>query len=441
MLERTSAATKGEQWLTKARELFIRSFGVDFSAPVFERAKGAVVVDVDGNEYLDFSSGQMCATVGHTHPRVVEAIKRAADQVAHIESTSLTPEVITLGKRLVDLLPAPLKKVLFMSTGSESTESAVKIVKKATKKFEVVGLSDGFHGATWGATSMTFIPSRRSGYGPALPGNYVIPAPNCYRCPLKTTFPQCDFACARVGFDLVDKQTVGSLAAMIAEPIQGAAGYIDPPPGYFNLLRDLCRDREMSLIFDEAQTGLGRVGDMWGFDRDGVVPDVVCVSKTLGGGIPLAAIATSPDIEEAALRNGFWYYTSHLNEPLPAAVGLAVLDVIREETLVQAAREKGEYLKRGLLALKDKYEIVGDVRGRGLLMGVDFVQDPITKAPAEADAERITRICLERGLCMAPIRQRGRYFVWRVAPPLTISYGEIDRALDIIERAIREVRP
>lgn len=432
--------SKGQLSLAKAQELFIRSFGSDYASPVIEKASGAVVTDVDGKEYLDFSSGQMCATVGHSHPRVVAAVKDCAERLMHTESTSVSPQVVTLGRRLVDLLPAPLKKVLLMSTGSEATEAAVKVVKKATKKFEIVGLADGFHGATWGATSITFISHRRAGYGPALPGTYAIPAPNCYRCPLHLTFPDCDYACARVGFDLVDKQSVGSLAAVIAEPIQGAGGYVVPPPGYFATVRDLCREREMLLILDEAQTGLGRVGDLWGFEQDGAVPDVICISKTLGGGMPLAAIVTSAVLEEKAFSNGFWYYTSHLNEPLPSAVGLAVLDVIQEENLVAAAREKGAYLKAGLLALKDRYEIIGDVRGRGLLMGVDFVQDRITKQPAEADAERITRFCLEQGLCMAAIRQRGRYFVWRVAPPLTISYAEIDRALEIIERAIRAVR-
>ncbi|MGH7275611.1 MAG: aspartate aminotransferase family protein, partial [Candidatus Rokuibacteriota bacterium] len=299
--------------------------------------------------------------------------------------------------------------------------------------------AEGFHGSTWGASSSTFIPYRRAGYGPTVPGTYVIPSPDCYRCPLTLTFPSCDYACARVGFDLVDHQSVGALAALIAEPILGAAGVVEPPPGYFTLLKHLCRQRDMLFVLDEAQTGLGRVGQMWGFDADGAVPDIVAISKTLGGGIPLAATATSPAIEEQAYRNGFWFYTSHLNEPLPSAVGLAVLDVIREEKLVEAAREKGEYLKAGFLRLKDRYEIIGDVRGRGLLMGVDFVRDRVSKKPAEAEAEAISRICLDRGVFMSPIRQRGRYYVWRVAPPLTITYPEIDRALEVAEGAIRSV--
>ncbi|MFQ5829125.1 MAG: aspartate aminotransferase family protein, partial [Candidatus Methylomirabilia bacterium] len=359
-----------EGLLAEARRLLVRSSWSEFLLPVIERASGAVITDVDGQDYLDFSSGQMCATVGHNHPKIVEAIRKSSEGVFHLNSSMLSPEVIALAQRVTDLLPGPLKKIFFLSTGGESTEAALKMAKKAMGKFEIVGLADSFHGSTAGALSSTFIPKRRAGHGPMLPGTHAIFAPNCYRCPLNLTFPECDYACARAGFELVDKQSVGSLAALIAEPVQGAGGIVDPPPGYLAVLRDLCREREMLFILDEAQTGLGRLGDMWGFERDGAAPDILALSKTLGGGIPLAATVTSPAIEQRCYENGFWFYTSHLNEPLPAAVGLAVLDVIREERLVDAAREKGAYLKKGLLALKKRYEIIGDVRGRGLLMGV-----------------------------------------------------------------------
>src|SRR5262249_52282082 len=162
----------------------------------------------------------------------------------------------------------------------ESNEAALKIAKKVTGRYEVVGLAHSFHGSTSGAGASTFIPSRRSGYGPTMPGTFAIPAPDCYRCPLALTFPSCEYACARVGFDLIDRQSVGSLAAVIAEPILGTAGCVDPPPGYLAELQRLARQREMLLIFDEAQTGLGRTGEMWGGDRDGVAPDLLTISKT-----------------------------------------------------------------------------------------------------------------------------------------------------------------
>jgi 2,2-dialkylglycine decarboxylase (pyruvate) len=323
--------------------------------------------------------------------------------------------------------------VLFFSTGGESTEAAIRMAKKATGKWEIVALAEGFHGSTGIALSSTFMPARRGGQGPMMPGTHSIFAPNCYRCPLGMTFPSCDYACARIGFQAVDGQSVGALAAAIAEPIQSAAGIVEPPPGYLAVLRDLCREREMLFIVDEAQTGFGRLGDMWGFERDGATPDIVAVSKTLGGGVPLAGTITSDAIEQKSHDAGFWFYTSHLNEPLPAAVGLAVLDVIAEEKLVDAARDKGAYLKKGLLGLKDRYEVVGDVRGRGVLLGVDFVEDRETKKPAVARAQAITRHCLEHGVFIGMLKGH----VWRVAPPMTITYQEIDRALSVIEDALK----
>jgi 2,2-dialkylglycine decarboxylase (pyruvate) len=431
--------SKSDALLAEARRVLVRSFASEFTLPVIERAEGATVTDVDGRQYLDFSSGQMCATVGHNHPRIADAVRGAAARAVHVNSAMLSPEVIALGRRVVELLPPPLDKVFFLSTGGESNEAAIKIAKKVTGRYEMVGLAHSFHGSTSGAGASTFIPSRRSGYGPPMPGTFAIPVPDCFRCPLGLAFPACEFACARVGFDLVDRQSVGSLAAVIAEPILGTAGCVEPPPGYLVELQRQARERDMLMILDEAQTGLGRTGDLWGCDRDGVAPDLLTISKTLGGGIPLAATATTAALEERAYRAGFFFFTSHLNEPLPAAVGLAVLDVIAEEKLVDAARDKGTDLKQGLLALTDRYEIVGDVRGRGLLMGLDFVVDRHGKRPAEAEAEAITRECLRRGLFLAATRQPGRYWVWRVAPPLTITRAEIDRSLEIIDAAIRAV--
>ena len=428
-----SGPPRQETWLDEARALLIRSFGSDYAFPVIASARGATITDVDGKSYLDFSSGQMCATIGHNHPRIADAIRGAADRVAHIYSAMVSPEVITLARRVVELLPAPLRKVLFFSTGGESTEAAIRMAKKATGKWEIVALADSFHGSTGIALSSTFMPQRRGGQGPMMPGTHAIFAPNCYRCPLGETFPSCEFACARVGFQMVDGTSVGALAGLIAEPIQSAAGIVEPPPGYFQVLRDLCRERDMLFIVDEAQTGFGRLGDMWGFDRDGATPDIVAVSKTLGGGLPLAGTITTADIEQRAHDAGFWFYTSHLNEPLPTAVGLAVLDVIAEEKLVDAAREKGAYLKDGLLALKDRHEIIGDVRGRGLLLGVDFVEDRETKKPAVARAQAITRHCLEHGVFIGSLKGH----IWRVAPPMTITRDEIDRALGVVEDALR----
>ena len=307
-----------------------------------------------------------------------------------------------------------------------------------TGKWELVGIERGYHGHTGGAMAVTFL-SRRAGFGPWQSGAYAIPAPYCYRCPLGLTFPQCQYACVDVGFDLVDAQSVGALAAFIGEPILSGGGIIEPPPGYFQEVKRRCDERDMLFISDEAQTGLGRLGAMFACEQDGIVPDILALSKTLGAGMPLSATITSRRIEEVVVQNGFGFLSSHMSDPLPAAVGLAVLGVIEEEHLIQAAQAKGEYLKSRLLELQERHAIVGDVRGRGLLLGIEFVQDRVHKTPAEDAALAITQRCLDKGLVVQVASHKGVHTVWRITPPLTITQDELDRGIAIMDAAITEV--
>jgi 2,2-dialkylglycine decarboxylase (pyruvate) len=422
--------------LQRARKHLIR-YCRTWQAPVIVSGRGSTVVDVDGREYLDFTSGQMCATVGHNHPRVVKALEQSAQRILHLNSTLLAPETIELGERLAALLPPPLSMSIFLNTGSESNEIALKLAKLFTGRFETVGLTRSFHGLTGGAGSSTYAIARR-GHGPALPG-FALPAPYCYRCPVRSTFPGCDFLCLRAGFELVDAESVGSLAACIVEPVISAGGLIDPPPGYLAALKAECGKRGMIYILDEAQTAFGRLGTMFAFEQDGGPPDILTLSKTFGGGIPVAATVTSPEIEARAVQNGFFHITSHVSDPMPSLVGLAVLDLIQEEKLADAARTNGEYFLNGLKALARRYEIIGDVRGRGLLIGVEFVRDRATKAPAEEAGAKITKECLARGLMINIVQFPGSLSVWRIAPPLTTTRAEIDRALGIIESSIKAV--
>jgi 2,2-dialkylglycine decarboxylase (pyruvate) len=243
-------------------------------------------------------------------------------------------------------------------------------------------------------------------------------------------------SCLDVGFNLFDAQSVGAPAAAIVEPILSAGGIIVPPEGYFIRLRKHCDARGMLLIFDEAQTAFGRTGRNFAFEGLGVTPDVLTMSKTLGGGLPLAATATSPEIEEDCYSKGFANYTSHVSDPLPATVGLAVLDVLEREQLAANARAMGERLKNGLLDLKQRYEVIGDVRGEGLLLGVELVKDRETREPAHQLGLRVTTRCMELGLSMNIRQVPTRGAVWRIAPPLTVKPDEIDRALAIIDQAL-----
>ena len=245
--------------LERARKHLIR-YCRTWQPPVIASGRGSTVVDVDGREYLDFTSGQMCATIGHNHPRMVEALEMSGRRILHLNSTLLAPETIELAERLASILPPPLSMSIILNTGSESNEIALKMAKLATGRFETVGLTRSFHGLTGGAGSSTYAIARR-GHGPALPG-FALPAPYCYRCPVRSEFPGCDFLCLRAGFDLVDAESVGSLAACIVEPIISAGGLIDPPRGYLAALREECRKRGMIYILDEAQTAFGRLDDV-----------------------------------------------------------------------------------------------------------------------------------------------------------------------------------
>jgi 2,2-dialkylglycine decarboxylase (pyruvate) len=361
---------------------------------------------------------------------------RAGRTVLHLDSTMLSPDVVALADRLCGLLPEPLGKVQFLNTGGEANEAAIRLAKIATGRFEVIGMAGSWHGTTTGAASATYAHGRKN-YGPAMPGSLAIPAPHCYRCPIRHCRERCDMACLDAGFDMIDAISVGSEAALIVEPIQSAGGIVVPPDGYFKRLREHCDRRGILLILDEAQTGLGRVGDLFAFEGDGVVPDILTLSKTLGGGLPLSAVVASESVAEKGREGGFAHYTSHASDPLTATVGLAVIDVILGENLAERAKTVGAQLKDRLLELQDRHEAIGDVRGRGLLLGVEIVADRETREPGHDLIAALTERCFALGLNIN--RVGGPHSVWRIAPPLTIGEAEIDSAIEIMDRAFREI--
>jgi 2,2-dialkylglycine decarboxylase (pyruvate) len=418
---------------------------VDGFAPfLVARAEGSWVWDTEGHRVLDFTSGQICSTIGHNHPRIVEAIRDACDRVLHLNSWMLSEEVIRLAARLAELLPAPLSKAIVLNTGSESNEVAMRIAKLATGRFQVLSLDQSFHGLTAGAASVTWSVGQ-GGYGPQMPGAYELPAPYAFHCPVKRLAngvpgcEPCDMVCLEHGLETFDREDGGPLAATIAEPVLSAGGVIDPPPGFLLRLADATHARGGLLIVDEAQTGFGRLGTMFGFEQDGIVPDIVTVSKTLGGGIPIAATVVSPEIEERIVERGFVHVTSHVSDPLPAAVGLAVIDVVVAERLPERAAAMGDRLRAGIRELATRHEAIGDVRGRGLLIGVELVADRATREPADEVGARATDECLARGLSMNIVRHIGANSVWRIAPPLTVSEAEIDLALSIMDDSLAAV--
>lgn len=419
-----------------ARELLIR-YGQGETERLYKSAKGAIVIDDEGREILDFTSGQMCATIGHSHPAIVRAIRDSAEDAIHLFSGMIPEPVAKLAQKLAEWLPRPLKRSIFVNTGSESNEIALRMAKLVTGGYEVIALGGSWHGVTGGAAAASFAGERR-GYGPKIPGVSAIPEPYSYRCPIRHCRDKCDMSCMKVGLNMFDMGSDGAGAAVIAEPILSAGGVIAPPEGYFQTLKAEAEKRGMLLIFDEAQTAFGRIGETFAATGLKVTPDIMSVSKTLGGGLPLAAAITSDEIEEKAHSKGFSYYTSHISDPLPAAAGLAVLETIEKEELLERAIGMGAHLRANLESLQQKYEAIGEIRGKGLLFGVELVKDRESRTPHLELGDVTTRRCMELGLSMNIKRRPERGAVWRIAPPLTISKDELDRGCEILDRALRE---
>lgn len=406
-------------------------YGGAFSPVVIERAAGSFVYDSAGRAILDFTSGQMSAVLGHSHPAVVATVQDSVATLDHLFSGMLSRPVVDLARGLAASLPAPLERSLLLTTGAESNEAALKMAKLYTGGWEVVSFAQSWHGMTGGAASATYSAGRR-GYGPPIPGNIAIPAPYTYR----SVFGDDWRTELDVAWDLVDRQSSGALAACLVEPILSSGGVIELPPGYLEALRRKCDERGMLLVLDEAQTGIARTGTMYAFERDGVVPDILTLSKTLGAGLPLAAVVTSAEIEERCHERGFLFFTTHVSDPLPAAVGLTVLDVVRREGLVARAAHLGERLRAGLTELAARHECIGDVRGRGLLQGIELVTDRATKEPADELGRNVTTECLTLGLHMNVVQLPGMGGVFRIAPPLTVADDEVDLGLEILDQAL-----
>ncbi|MCF7560701.1 aspartate aminotransferase family protein [Sabulilitoribacter multivorans] len=420
--------------ITEAQKSLIRYCG-EFSPFIAEKASGSYMYDKRGKAILDFTSGQMCSVFGHNHPKFVEQLKKSGDKAIHLLSSILSPPVIDLAKKLTQELPESLSKCIFLNTGSESNEVAIRMAKLYTGGFEVIGFSGSWHGMTAGAQSYTYSKTRK-GYGPTIPGSLMIPAPYAYRCPIAHCKGTCDNTCLEVGIKMVDQQSVGEYAALIAEPLLSAAGMIELKPNYVKRLKALCEERGLLLILDEAQTALGRLGKTFAFENYDITPDFVTLSKTLGGGLPLAATITSDKIEAYCHEQGFIYMTSHVSDPFCASFGLIALQILHEEHLAEKALSMGAYLKHQLLELQKVHECIGDVRGNGLLLGVEIVKDRETKIPDDDLGMRICDTCLELGLNMNIVRVKGYGSVFRIAPPLTISKEDIDIGISILNKAL-----
>lgn len=428
----------------KAREIvkkddsLISPSSVRFYPLVIDSAKDCIVKDVDGNEYIDFNSGLACLNVGHNHPEVVEAIKSQCDRFLHYSNTDFYyREVVDLAEKLTEIAPGSFeKKVYFSNSGAESVEAAVKLAKWHTRKQLFIGFVNGFHGRTVGSLSFTASkPVQRRYFFPLMPGVTHVPYAYCYRCPFKLTYPECNYWCVDFIDEFVLQKYVPSedVAAILLEPIQGEGGHVVPPADYFKRLKRLADKYGILLIDDEVQSGVGRSGKWFAIEHWNVEPDIICSAKALASGLPLGATIARAKIMD-------WTGGSHAStfggNPLSCAAATAVINVIKKERLLENAVKQGTYIMKRLKELEEESDIVGDVRGKGLMIGIELVEDKITKKPAVRKAGEIMLRSWKRGVAVITC---GASTI-RVAPPLTISRELVDSALDIIEDAVRDVQ-
>ena len=440
-IQETSSSSHGIDPFWLRANKYMMHTGVPPSPAIIKKAKGTRLYDSNGKQILDFTSGQMSSLLGHSHPEIVEVVQQSVAELDHLISNMLTEPVVELAERLARLVPAPLEKSFFLNTGSETIEAAIKMAKCYTGKFEIVAFAASYHGLTQGAGSATYSAGRKNG-GPAMPGQLAFPAPYPYRSPFRKPDGSYDWESElEFSWSMIDRQSVGSLAAFVMEPILSTGGILEPPKGYLQRMAQECRKRGMLLIMDEAQTGVGRTGKMFAFEEEGegCVPDILCLSKTLGCGLPLAAVTTTAEVERGCAEAGFLWLTTHLNDPLTAAVGVKVLEIVERDGMCQRAASRGEQLRAGLVKLQQKYWCIGDVRGRGLLQGIEIISDSVTKAPGSDLGQAVSEEAMERGLSCNIVNLPGMGGVFRLAPPVTVTAEEIEEGLRILDESFAKV--
>jgi 2,2-dialkylglycine decarboxylase (pyruvate) len=406
--------------------------------PILAESHGTIVIDTDGKQYLDFQSGQMGAALGHQHPRIVNRITETMKTMLHATNTMPNVPRLRLHARLSQLLPRPLEKSLFLVSGSDSIEGSIDLARKATGGLDIIGLHVGLHGSTsFISRSVSFAWNRRQ--HAVAPGTQAILAPHCYRCPLGLSFPGCGLQCLTTSMELADANFTGKPAAFIGEPLLSAGGIIVPPPGWYAALAEQLRQRGMLMILDEAQTGLGKTGKLFGFQHEATLsPDIIAISKHFGGGLPISAVCTTAEVADRAVANGYFATRSHATDPLLCAAGEESLDIVVEEDMPGKAAAIERRIKAAFTAMQDEIELIGDIRGRGVLLGVELVTDREKKTPANAAARMVADACLANGLIFQLRGVRGASNVIRLVPPMTTSEAEVDRAMSILYDALRQ---
>jgi 4-aminobutyrate aminotransferase len=424
-----------KKWVERDEEVISRSYTRVYSL-VIEKAQGNLVYDVDGNCFLDFTSGVGTNPLGHCHPKVVEVIQKQAEKFIHLSGTDFYyPSQVRLAERLAAVVPGPGPKRTFLSnSGAEAIEAAIKLARHHTRRPYFIAFYGGFHGRTIGALSLTASkPVQRQHFGPLMPGVTHVPYGYCYRCPYNLKYPDCDIACVSAIEETVFRHTVSpeEVAGIVVEPIQGEGGYVVPPPEYHQRLSELAKEYGILYIADEIQTGMGRTGKMLASEYYRVVPDIIVLAKGIASGMPLGATIASSKIMD-------WGPGSHANtfggHPISCEAALVTMDLLLSG-IMGNINLMGSYIMDRLQKMQKSHRLIGDVRGKGLMIGVELVRDRETKEMAIKERNQLVQRCFQKGLLILGCGQN----VVRFMPSLTIGRQEADTALSLFEEALTEV--
>jgi len=416
----------------------MHSFVKSLQPIVIASANGATVTDLDGKTYIDCFAGISVVNAGHCNPKVTEAVKKQVEKLVHCCTyVYYSIPATQLAKKLAEIVPGNLQKTFFGNSGAEAVETALKVGRKFSRKHEIIALMCSFHGRTLGTLSVTGQAGRKNyGMGPYLGDVAFAPAPYCYRCSLNLEYPECGVQCAKMVDDIVNYSTAGNVAEFIAEPVMGEAGIVVPPREYFSEVKKVLDRYGILFIADEVQTGFARTGKMFASEHYGISPDMIAMAKGIADGFPLGACTTRADI------GGAFEPGDHLStfggNPVSCAAALANIDYLLENRLADEAGRKGKYLLQRLRELQQKHQLIGDVRGLGLMVGVELVKDRKLKTPAPNEAAKIRELALSKGVLLGHGGVKGNTV--RIQPPLVITEEQLDKTVQVVDECLKEIR-
>jgi 4-aminobutyrate aminotransferase/(S)-3-amino-2-methylpropionate transaminase len=400
----------------------------------FDHGEGATLTDADGNTYLDFFAGVAVAALGHGHPGLTQALAKQASRL--MVGTFATAERAEVFQVLSEAAPARLTRAHLYSGGAEAVEAAIRLAKSKTKHHEVVGFWGGFHGKTSGVMGLVGDESKQ-GYGPLEGARYQVPYADCYRCPFKVEYPSCGLLCVEFARKQIKMSSAGSIAAILAEPMQGTAGNVIPPDDWLPAIKEVAKENGAMLIADEMITGFGRTGKMWGIEHSGASPDIMTIGKGMGSGYPVSGVLMGEELSKAEpFAKPSASSSSYGGNPLAAVAVAETIKTIRRDKLIENSAKVGKFILDRLLDFYEKFEFVGDVRGRGLMIGLDLVRDRKTREPLGRETtELIFKETLRRGLLTMSYFPRVR-----INPPLVITQAQAEAGVEILDEVFTHVR-